>query len=106
MPEILFGQWDPVLTKISAALSQYEADHQGAHATLYRQNSVSVRIRIIDPSFSERGKADRGEQVWQYLRKLPRRVQSDISVLLLLTPDETQTSFANMDFDRPLPSTL
>ena len=33
-------------------------------------------------------------------------LQSDISTLLLLTPDETNASFANFEFDDPVPSKL
>jgi hypothetical protein len=43
---------------------------------------------------------------WQYLGELPEEVQSDISTVLLLTPDETKKSFANFEFDDPIASKL
>ena len=52
MPELLFGNWDPILTEIADALSRYEAANPETHVALYRQNSASVRIRVIDPAFA------------------------------------------------------
>jgi hypothetical protein len=43
---------------------------------------------------------------WKYLGQLPEDVQSDISTLLLLAPEETKTSFANIEFDDPVPSEI
>ena len=37
---------------------------------MYRQNSVSVRIRIVDPDFHGMSKADRNDLVWDYLDRL------------------------------------
>lgn len=106
MPELLFGEWDPILTQVADALTPYEEDHPDARVTLYRHNSVSVRIRIIDPSFAGTHKMERDKGVWPYLNSLSDDVLSEITILLLLTPDETASSIANFDFDRPIPSTL
>jgi len=100
------GKSDEVIEKIIGVLRGYEADHQGAQIDLYRQNPVSVRIRIIDPAFRGQGKPQRSQQAWRYLVQLPEEVQSDISTVLLLTPDETKMSFANFEFDDPVPSKL
>jgi len=45
-------------------------DHSEARISLYRQNSVSVRVRIIDPSFEGKGKPERNDLVWHYFRGL------------------------------------
>lgn len=100
------GQADAIIEQIAEALQAYEADHPQAAVDLYRQNPVSVRIRIIDPAFAGRNKPQRSHDVWAYLDHLPEAVQSDISTVLLLTPDETKTSFANFEFDDPIPSKL
>ena len=100
------GKSDDILEKIITALRSYEAEHPRAEIDLYRQNSVSVRVRIIDPEFSGQGKPQRNELVWRYFDTLPDEAQSDISTLLLLTPEETKTSFANFEFDDPIPSKL
>ena len=100
------GNSDGIIDRIIAALDGYEADHARAQINLYRQNSVSVRVRIVDPDFAGQGKPQRSQQVWRYLDRLPEDVQSDISTVLLLTPDETKASFANLEFDEPIPSKL
>jgi hypothetical protein len=98
------GDSESVIDRIIEALRAYEAAHPHAQIDLYRQNPVSVRIRIIDPEFAGQGKPDRSQRVWKYLDGLPEEVQSDISTIILLTPDEKKTSFANFEFDDPIPS--
>ena len=100
------GKSDGVIDKIIEALRQYEVDHPRAQIDLYRQNSVSVRVRIIDPDFAGQGKPHRSQRIWTYLGTLPEEDQGDISTILLLTPDETKMSFANFEFDDPIPSKL
>ena len=46
-------------------------------------------------------RADRDDQIWEILGKLSEDVQSQITLVLLLTPEETKTSFANMEYDNP-----
>jgi len=100
------GKSDKVIERIIASLRDYEADHPRAQIDLYRKNVVSVRIRIIDADFACLDRAQRSDQVWKYLDQLPDEVQGDISSLLLLTPEETKKSFANMEFEDPVPSQL
>ena len=100
------GMPDEIIDKIVESLRAYEVDHTRSEIDLYRQNSVSVRIRIVDPDFSGQTKPQRSQQAWRYLGRLPDEVQSDISTILLLTPDETKMSFANFEFDDPVPSKL
>lgn len=104
MAELLRGKMDRRLRKIAEALGEYERTSVGAKASYYRRNNVSVRIRIIDPAFSDLSKAERGEKVWPLLRKLPEDVRADITILLLLAPEEVKGSFANADFEDPVPS--
>jgi hypothetical protein len=100
------GQQDEIIAQIVKALEPYEADHPHAKIDLYRQNSVSIRVRIVDPDLGGKRKPERHEIAWRYLDKLPEETQSEISLLLLLTPDEVTTSFANFEFDDPIPSRL
>ena len=104
--KIARGKRDEVINQIIKALRGYEDDHVQAQIHLYRQNAVSVRVRIIDPDFAGQGKPQRSQQAWRYLGQLPDEVQGDISTVLLLTPDETKKSFANLEFDDPTPSKL
>ena len=100
------GKSDPVIDRITEALRAYEADHPNARIDLYRQNSVSVRVRIIDPDLAGQSKIERSNEAWKYLNSLTDEVQSDLSTLILLTPDETKKSFANIEFEDPIPSSL
>jgi stress-induced morphogen len=100
------GTTDKTLEEIVGVLRNYEADHPEAKIDLYRQNPVSVRVRIIAPDFVGQNKVERNELVWRYLDKLSNDTQSDISALILLTPDETAKSFANLEFEDPVPSIL
>jgi stress-induced morphogen len=100
------GERDDVIRQIEIVLEAYQKDHPLAQITMYRQNSVSVRIRIVDPDFNGMSKADRNDRVWDYLDRLSDNAQADVSVLLLLTPSELPKSFANLEFEDPVPSVL
>lgn len=97
---------DEVLDVIAGALGTYRVDHPRSEVKIYRQNSMSVRLRIIDPDFQGTNRAERSQAVWKYLDLLPDEAVADISTVLLLTPEETKNSFANMEFDEPIPSKL
>ncbi len=97
---------DPVVRQIVDALKPYEAQHPRAEIEVYRQNSVSVRIRIIDPDFAGKSRVAREEEIWAAFNSLPENVVSEVTLLLLLTEKEAKDSFASFDFDNPLPSKL
>jgi stress-induced morphogen len=97
---------DPILRKIVSALREYEKAHPHAEIEVYRQNSVSVRIRVLNPKFAGKSRAQREEEVWAVLNTLPEDAVAEISLLLLLTPDEVKNSFASVEFDDPIPSKL
>lgn len=98
------GKKDKVIEKVIAALRNYAKASPGAQIDVYRQSPVSVRIRIIDPAFVGLGKAVRHEKAWHFLEQLPEEVQGDISMLVLLSPEETQMSLSNIEFDDPVRS--
>jgi len=97
---------DAQIQQILAVLEQYKGDHPNAQIEARRQNSVSLRIRLIDPDFNGFDRVDREPPVWDILKTLPEEVFSNITMLLLLTPDETEGSLANQEFDDPIPSRL
>lgn len=100
------GTSDTCLQSLAEALAPYAAQHDNADIVVYRHNSVSVRIRIVDPDFDGISKAERHDIVWDFVKDLPEAQQSEISLLLLFTPDEVERSFANDEFDHPIPSSL
>jgi len=77
-----------------------------ARVDAYRYNPASIRVRIIDPSFSGRAKEDREGLVLPLIRSLPEEIQADIVVLLMLAPGEEPRSLMNMEFESPSPSLL
>ena|SRR5207249_1112699 len=104
MPVTLRGPSDSFTTEVLDALRNYESQHPDAQVEAYRRSSVSIHVRIVDPDFSGVSRAERHEIVWRFLEELPEEVQSQVSLLLLLTPEETKMSFANVEFDNPVPS--
>jgi len=100
------GKSDEIIERMIETLRVYQADHPDARIDLYRLNSVSVRIRIIDAGFAEQTRAERSRAVWRYLDALDDDVQADISALILLAPDETQNSLMNLEFEDPSPLLL
>jgi len=106
MPIAIRGTSDSSIEQVARALSRYELLHREAQIEVYRQNSESIRVRIIDPDFAETSRADRHEIVWRFFEDLPERVQSQVSLLIALTPEETDSSLANFEFDNPIPSGL
>ncbi len=106
MPKIRNKKIDDRLQAVADALTQYELQHPNAQVEIYRQSIASIRVRIVDANFAGSSKADRHDTVWTFLEGLPDDTLAEISMLLLLTPDEVDTSFANYDFDHPIPSRL
>ena len=107
MATIVRNSQDKYVKLIKKALDKYERAYPGSKATLYRQNSVSVRVRILDPRFADWSKARRYDDVAAFLaRELDEDTLQEISVLLTLTSNELKSSLANLDFENPLPSRL
>ncbi|HVC97085.1 MAG TPA: hypothetical protein VND64_25625 [Pirellulales bacterium] len=97
---------DRIVEQIVEALARYKARHAKASVEVKRQNSVSVRIRIIDPDYQRMDRVDRDTHAWEFLDDLPDETKADITMLLLLTPKEAKTSLANAEFEDPIPSRL
>ena len=71
------GQSDETIEKIVGGLRTYEANHPKAKIDLYRQNPVSVRVRIVDPHFAGKSKSERSQEAWKYLDNVPDGAHSD-----------------------------
>lgn len=84
----------------------YGSAHPKARIEVKRYNSVSVRVRIIDADFSGLSRAERDTLIWEILESLPEETRSEVSLLLLFTPQEAKTSLMNLEFDDPIPSSL
>src|SRR5437764_5629528 len=100
------GKKDPSIRQFVAALERYQAQHENAEIEVFRRNSAAIRVCVVDPDFEGKSDHERDRMVWPLLQQLPRDVIWELSILLLLTPDETKKSFAYFDFKHPLPSRL
>jgi stress-induced morphogen len=89
--------------KIEEVIKKHFPD---ADVEVYRYNSASIRVRVIDDKFRNKSKAERHAMVSPLLKKLRERTQIDITVLLLLTEDEKARSLMNIEFEDPSPSRL
>jgi stress-induced morphogen len=85
------------------ALKPYLAEHRRATVDMYRRSRFALRIRIIDPDFAGLDRVDRDELIREYIKSVPDEVMDELSMLLLLTPDEVEQSIANFDFENPEP---
>lgn len=72
----------------------------------YRYSPASIRIRIIDERLQGLDRVERDELVSPLLNDFPEETQSDITMLLLLTEDELESSPANVEFEHPTPLEL
>ncbi len=104
--KIKFEKSDAAVKKILEVLANYAKGHAKAKIDVFRSNNVSIRIRIIDPDFTGLDLVERDTLIWKFLDELPDEVISEITLLLLFTPKEAKKSFANMDFENPVPLEL
>jgi stress-induced morphogen len=107
MATITRGSQDQVVEKVRSVLDEYERAHPGAKASVYRHSSAAIRIRIVDEQFENQSKGERHDSAWKFIGgRLTVDEIEDVSMLLLLTPDEMSRSFLNFEFDDPIPSQL
>jgi stress-induced morphogen len=100
----LSAQPDGQVQQILDLLTAYERVHPHAQIEGRRHNPVSIRLRIIDPDFQGMDRIEREPAVWKLLHQLPEEVFVNITMLLLLTPEETAHSLASQEFEHPIPS--
>jgi hypothetical protein len=94
------------LKQIGKSLKPYDDVHPKANIELDRRNNVSVHIRIIDPEFGGKSLAEREEEVWPLFEVLSEDAVADVTMLLLITPEEQGESLANFVFEHPTKSMI
>ncbi|HUY32666.1 MAG TPA: hypothetical protein VMV69_07770 [Pirellulales bacterium] len=85
-------------------VDRYGKRHRRARVDVYRYNPCAIRIRIVDPDFAGKPIYDRWDEIWAILDDLPEETYSDITVCLLITPEEQPKSMMNIEFEDPLPA--
>jgi stress-induced morphogen len=107
MATIVRGNADAQVQVLKAALDAYETEYPGAEAALYRHNPGSIRVRVIDRRFEGMTKSRRHAHVWDFLTaRVPEDTMAEVSQLLTLPETELKNSFANFEFEDPIPSKL
>lgn len=106
LPIEIRGKVDEALKLVEKSLLDHVTQHPEGQIVLYRQNSISIRIRVIDPCFANLRKSERHALIWKHLACLPEETQGDISMVVLLTPGEVKESLANLEFEYPSPSLI
>jgi stress-induced morphogen len=97
---------DTQVQQVLDILTAYERAHPQAQIEGRRHNPVSIRLRIIDPDFQGLDRVEREPAIWKLLHRLPEEVLVNVTMLLLLTPEEAETYWASKEFDHPIPSRL
>jgi hypothetical protein len=97
-------QPDAQVQQLLDVLADYECAHPQAQIEGRRHSPVSIRLRIIDPDFHCRDRLEREPAIWTLLQRLPEEMFVSITMLLLLTPEEAEKSFASQEFEHPIPS--
>jgi hypothetical protein len=97
---------DVEIEAVRNALRAYQDAHPDAQVDVQRQNNVSIRVRVIDPDFEGLTRGEREPEVWKALEALDDETFQNITMLLLLPPSEVARSFANIEFENPVPSRL
>jgi hypothetical protein len=90
---------------IADALAAFAEQHPSAEITIRRASLASIHVRIISRDFKSRSRVAREERIWPLLESLPDDTFTQITVLLLLAPQERRDSFANaVYFESPDPA--
>jgi hypothetical protein len=89
---------DTVIQQIIEAIQPYKAQHPDAEVEARRSNPASVGLRIVDTGFEGVDRIQRENLIWPMLDKLSEDAQSELSMLVLVTPKEKFTSVASLTF--------
>jgi stress-induced morphogen len=71
-----------------------------------RMPGRSIRVRIVDSKFSGKLMADRVRMTEGLLDDVPEEIDREITLVLLLGPNELKTHLMNAEFENPTPVRL
>ena len=94
---------DRDVASIRNALNGYAALHPRAKIDVYRYNSCSIRIRVIDPDFKGLDRVERDNRIWVHLDEVEEDARSQVTMIVLLVPGEEKSSLGNLEFSNPSP---
>lgn len=100
------GREDDQLNQVRDALQSYQDSRRNAEIPFYEQNPHSIRICIIDASFRTRPVQDREEEIWWELSDVDDATYGNVTLLVMLGPEEAKDSLLYLGFMHPLPPQL
>src|SRR5205085_9959793 len=94
--------------RIEKLLLKHFPEHPAEYPpAAYRYNPASIRVRVVSDRFEGKDRVERSEMVYPILKEnLPENTWQDITLILLMTPDEVEDSLMNREFEHPSPSRL
>lgn len=109
MPRVVEKVTDADTEQVRAKARAWLDAHGFADARLdiYRKiPGHSIRVRVVHPRFTDQLIDDRDRMTSGLLRDVPDEIDQDITLVLLLGPEELEGDFGNAEFDRPASSYL
>jgi hypothetical protein len=98
----VLGERDSTVGEVAEVLEHYQSLHPAAEIDVYRYSPVSIRIRVVDPDYQTLSRSERSKLFWPILRRLPEDPLSEVSLVLLIPPEEKETSPVSREFDAGL----
>lgn len=92
--------------RLERLLDEHFPDSPKDFPRAYRYSPVSIRARVVDGRFKAMNRSEREKLVRPLIRSLPDRIQEDLTILLLLAPDELEGSLMNREYEHPSPARL
>jgi stress-induced morphogen len=94
--------------KIEKVLLEHFPDHAPEYPpSAYSYLPHAIRVRVVSHRFGGMSRGQRADIVYPILRQnLPEDTWLDITMVLLLAPDEVEESLGNREFEYPSPLRL
>jgi hypothetical protein len=71
-----------------------------------RMPGRSIRVRVVDPQFSGKLLEDRDRMTQGLLDDVPEEIDREITLVMVLGPDELKENLMNAEFENPTPIRL
>jgi ribosome maturation factor RimP len=100
---------DQATKRVQALAEGWLKNHgfERARVEVYRRMpGRSIRVRVVDRQFSGKLLEDRARMTEGFLVGLPEEIDQEITLVLLLSPDELKKNLMNVEFDHPSPVVL
>src|SRR5437773_2111652 len=93
----LMPEWHELWTAETRQLEQALRPHF-QRVDAYRSTPSTIRARVVDPRFAGKSYHEREKLVLPFLSRLPTDLQLDVTMLVLVTPEEEPEDLINAEF--------